>query len=120
MSDSKDDSNTTAAIVEKIDEMVDKGNLTTRSGLSLIVTVFREGMVILGGMNKRVRDLEEAYVRFTNVMNAAKAVEDENKKMLIDIIPTIKIVKWVGVTLGGLIALLIWSLLTGKAAILWR
>jgi hypothetical protein len=100
--------------------MVDKGNLTTRSGLSLIVTVFREGMVILGGMNQRVRDLEEAYVRFTNVMNAAKTVEDENKKALTDIIPTIQVVKWIGLTLGGLIALLIWSLLTGKATVLWR
>ena len=120
MSDPKDDSNTTAAIVEQIDKMVDKGNLTTRSGLSLIVTVFREGMVILGGMNKRVRDLEEAYVRFTTTMNKAKELEEANQKALADIIPTIKIVKWVGVTLGGLIALLIWSLLTGKATVLWR
>ena len=120
MSNSNGDSNTTAAIVEKIDEMVESGNLTTRSGLSLVVTVFREGMVILGGMNKRVRDLEEAYVRFTNTMNAAKGLEETNRKALAEIIPTIQIVKWIGVTLGGLIALLIWSLLTGKAAILWR
>jgi hypothetical protein len=115
-----DSSNPTAVIVEQIDQMVQEENLTTRSGLRLIISVFREGMVIVGNMDSRMSELENAYVRFTNTMSTAKELEEENKKTLADIVPTFRIVKWVGVTLGGLIILLIWSLVTGKASVIWR
>lgn len=104
-------------VVNRIDKMIESGNLTTRVGLSLIVSVFRDGMVIVGGFDKRMRELEEAYVRFTNTMSAARDLEASNKKLLDEILPTFRVVKWIGATLGGLIIILIWTLLTGQVEI---
>lgn len=112
--------NVTSAIVERIDQMVEDENLTTRTGLRLIISVFREGMVVVGGMDSRMRELEGAYVRFTNTMSAAKNVEENNQSLLREIVPTFKIVRWLGVTIGGLIVVLIWSIVTGKVELIWK
>jgi hypothetical protein len=115
-----DPSNPTAAIVEQIDDLVNEGNLSTRVGLRLIISVFREGMVIVGNMDSRMRELENAYVRFTNTMDGAKTAEEENRKALAEIVPTFRLVKWIGIAVGTLIIGLIWALLTGKADVAWR
>jgi len=111
------DSNPTSVIVQQIDQMVQDEDLTTRSGLRLIISVFREGMVILGDMDTRMKELENAYVRFTNTMSVAKDLEKDNNKKLQEIVPVFNLVKWVGMTLGGLIIILIWSLITGTASV---
>jgi hypothetical protein len=79
------DGNPTAAIVDAIDEMVAEDNLTTRSGLKLIIKVFREGMIMVGGMDRRLIEMEQAYIRFTNTNDAARRVEEENQRELASI-----------------------------------
>jgi len=105
------DTNPTSAIVKKIDEMVESGNLTTRVGLGLIITVFREGMVLVGKMDSRMSELENAYVRFTNTMSDAKTIEQENKKSLADIVPAMKALKWI----GGIVTVVLTALAVGLA-----
>lgn len=117
-----DTANQTSVVVEKIDQMVEAGNLTTRSGLSLVITVFREGMLIVGSMEKRMQDLETAYIRFTNTMSEARDAEEENRKtfeglrktLSEDIMPTMKILKWIGGILTAVIIAIVIAWLTGK------
>lgn len=109
----------TTAIVEKIDRMVESGNLTTREGQSLMITVFREGMVTVGKMSKRQIELEAAYVRFANAMSDANTIEQENHKLLAQVLPVFQVVKWVGGALGLLILTLLWQIITGKVTISW-
>lgn len=110
----------TIAVVEKIDEMVESGNLSTREGQSMLITVFREGMVTMGSISKRMIELETAYVRFVNTASAGKTLEEENKKTLQEIVPTFKAVKWVGTILIGSIVLLLWQIFTGQVTISFR
>ena len=110
-------SNPTAAIVEQIDGMVNDGNLTTRTGLRLIISVFREGMIIVGNMDQRMSELETAYVRFTTTMSNAKELEEQNKKALTEIVPIFKAVKWIGGILTTLLAAFLIALVTGQIKI---
>lgn len=110
----------TKDVIDRVDRLMETGNLTTRAGLSLIVSVYRDGMMIVSGFDERMRELEEAYVRFTNTMSQARDLEAANKKALDEILPTFRLVKWVGLALGTLIIGLIWALLTGKADVTWR
>jgi len=114
------DISATKDVIDRIDRLMETGNLTTRAGLSLIVSVYRDGMMIVSNFDDRMSELEGAYVRFTNTMSQAMTQEAENKKLLNEILPTFQLVKWIGLALGTLIVGLIWALLTGKAEVAWR
>lgn len=122
--------NTAAAIASAIDELLkDNENLATRSGLKLILKVFSEGMVIVGKMDKRVSEMEQAYTRFTNVNNAAMELEQENKSKVaavqaqinslhIEVLPEIKstmrMLKWAGGIATTIFTTILIALITGK------
>ena len=122
--------NTTAAIVDAIDSLVKENeNLETRIGLKLIIRVFREGMVIVGGMDKRISELNEAYTRFANINSAAMELEEENKSKVaavqaqinslhIEVLPeirsTLKALKWIGGVATAVITTLLLMLITGQ------
>lgn len=122
--------NTAAAIASAIDDLLkDNENLATRSGLKLILKVFSEGMVIVGKMDKRVSEMEQAYARFTNINSAAMELEEENKTKIaavqtqinslhIEVLPEIKstmrMLKWVGGILTGIITTLLIMFITGQ------
>jgi len=114
------DAPATKDVIDRIDRLMESGNLTTRAGLSLIVSVYRDGMMIVASFDERMREVEEAYVRFTNTMSRAVELEESNKKTMDEILPTYRMVKWIGLALGTLIIGLIWALLTGKAEVTWR
>jgi uncharacterized protein YllA (UPF0747 family) len=116
--------NSTDAVIEQIDELLQSENLTTRSGLKLVMSAFRGGMVFMSGVDKQMREVQDAYIRFTNVMAEKKQVEEANSEAIeklqnavAGITPAITVVKWLGVTVGGLIVILIWSLITGQVVI---
>ena len=127
---SEGNGNTAAAIASAIDELLkDNENLATRSGLKLILRVFSEGMVIVGKMDKRLKDMEEAYIRFTNLNSAAMDLEEENKSKVaavqtqinslhIEVLPEIKstmrMLKWAGGILTAVITALLIMLATGQ------
>lgn len=122
--------NTAAAIASAIDELLkDNDNLATRSGLKLILKVFSEGMVIVGKMDKRVAEMEQAYARFTNINSAAMELEEENKSKVaavqtqinslhVEVLPEIKstmrLLKWVGGVLTAIITAVSIMLITGQ------
>lgn len=121
--------NTAAAIASAIDNLLqDEENLTTRSGLKLVLKVFSEGMVIVGKMDARVASMEQAYLRFTNLNDEARKIEEENQRELVsvksqisnlekDVLPTLKTLKWVGGVITAVIAALAISIATGKLVI---
>ena len=127
---SEGNGNTAAAIASAIDELLkDNENLATRSGLKLILRVFSEGMVIVGKMDKRLKDMEEAYIRFTNLNSAAMDLEEENKSkvaavqaqinsLYIDVLPDIKsslkALKWIGGIITAVITAVSIMLITGQ------
>lgn len=122
--------NTAAAIASAIDELLkDNENLATRSGLKLILKVFSEGMVIVGKMDKRLQEMEEAYIRFTNINSAAMELEQENKSKVqavqtqinslhIEVLPeirsTLKALKWIGGVVTAIITALLIGIVTGQ------
>lgn len=122
--------NTAAAIASAIDELLkDNENLATRSGLKLILRVFGEGMVIVGRMDKRVKEMEEAYIRFSNINSAAMELEQENKSKVaavqtqinslhVEVLPeirsTLKALKWIGGVVTAIITALLIGIVTGQ------
>lgn len=127
---SEGNGNTAAAIASAIDELLkDNENLATRSGLKLILKVFSEGMVIVGKMDKRVSEMEQAYARFTNINSAAMELEEENKTRIaavqsqinslhIEVLPeirsTLKALKWIGGVVTAIITALLIGIATGQ------
>ena len=116
--------NSTDAVIEQIDNLLKSENLTTRTGLTLVMSAFRGGMVFMSGVDKRIQDMEQAYIRFTNIMSEKKQIEEANADAIGDLekavagISTIaSVAKWLGVTVGGLVVVLIWSLITGQVVI---
>lgn len=122
--------NIAAAIAEQINDLLSNDeNLETRTGMKLVLRAFSQGMIFVAGMDKRLVEMEQAYLRFTNIMNAAKELEEENKTKLAaqqtqinslhtEILPeiksTLKVLKWLGTIITGIITLVISMLITGQ------
>lgn len=113
-------------VVKKIDEMVIAGNLDTRAGLSLLVSAFREGLVLMSSLEKRQNEVEQAYVRMTNIQSERKTIEEENKKCLDKVekeldklLPAYSFMMWVGGVVGTAIILLVLSILFGQVQIIY-
>ncbi len=126
--------NTAVALSEAIfDLLKDEENLTTRSGMKLTLKTFGQGMVFVAGMEKRLSEMEQAYARFTNIMNSAKELEEENKNKVaavqtqinslhIEVLPeiksTLKALKWIGGIITSVIVVIVTMLLTGQLQII--
>ena len=117
--------NTTAALVEALDELLDDDeNLQTRSGLKLSLKLFREGMLIVGDMDKVIKEMSQAYIRFTNTNDAARKVEEENQRELAainaflpEIRSTMTILKWIGGIATAVLTALLIGIATGQLVI---
>ena len=59
-------SNTAEAVIEKIDEMLQADQITTRSGLRLMGEVLQEAMKVIGDAGEHNQSIK---VRLTNVEN---------------------------------------------------
>jgi hypothetical protein len=111
-------------VVRKIDEMVAAGNLDTRAGLSLLVSAFREGLVLMSSLQARQNEVEQAYVRMTNIQSEKKLIEEENKDCLEQVVKDLDTVlsaysflKWVGGVVGTAVILLVLSIVFGQVQI---
>lgn len=119
-----------AAIAEQINDLLSNDeNLETRTGMKLVLRAFSQGMIFVAGMDKRLVEMEQAYIRFTNTMTAAMSVEEENKAKLkaleiqinslyVEVLPefksTLKTLKWLGGVLTSVIVVILTMLLTGQ------
>ena len=119
-----------AAIAEQINDLLSNDeNLETRTGMKLVLRAFSQGMIFVAGMDKRLVEMETAYIRFTNTMNGAMELEEENKSRLnaqqtqinslhMEVLPeiksTLKVLKWLGGIITAVITLVITMLITGQ------
>lgn len=121
--------NVIAAVVEQINSLVKDDTLETKSGLKLVTGAFVQGMIVVGAMDKRISEMEQAYARFTNIMNGAMSLEEENRNRLnaqqtqinslhMEVLPeiksTLKVLKWLGGIITGIITIVISMLITGQ------
>lgn len=91
-----DTTNKATETIKQIDDLLEKDELTTRSGLKLSFSTLRDAISFINDVD---RNMAEMKTKVDVLWNAHKAI------------------MWGLSILGGLILAMIWSLLTGQAHI---
>lgn len=121
---------TLTSIARTLSELIkDESKLDTRGGQIFILSLLSEGFVEVGNMDTRLKEMEQAYIRFTNLNNDLKNIEEENKnkvtamqtqinslyiEVLPDIKQTLKVLKWIGGIATFIIGSLLLMIITGQ------
>lgn len=106
---SKSKPNPADSIIERVDQLVKDDQITTRTGLKLLVPAFRDGLVLIADVSSKVDSLQSAYVRFTNTMAKRLELEETNNKLLTEMKPFFYGFKWLVVAFAGLLVKGIWD-----------
>lgn len=107
-------------VVQRIDELLKDDSLNTRAGLKLVMSAFREGLILMSAVEARQNVVEQAYIRFANIESEAreemKIMRDAVDKML----PVYKVMIWAGGIIGVALLMLLWQVFTGQVSINFR
>lgn len=109
----------THKIIEQMDDLLESGDLSTKNGLRFAFTVLREAMTVVAQVEKRTIENENAYAGIAKV-NSEIATRFEGVSKKVAIMWTgYQVAVWIFSAFGLSIIALIWSLITGKATIMF-